>query len=183
MTFLARLSVPSSLLILAHAITPLSAAANVPRFGDHDVESVFFISKSENRNQVHYGIHLDERCRPAGDDPVVAYWREWERGQNVRSSLLAMEERAYGLSPRQVVRAHDEGGSVQIALRALPERPIQIRIRAEGGRCRASAHSLIDGRRAVLVRAHVELAFLGVGHIEIYGQRRDGTEVAERVEP
>lgn len=44
-------------------------------FDPHDVTSLFTISKSENKNEVVFGIHLDERCIPVGDAPVFAFWR------------------------------------------------------------------------------------------------------------
>ncbi|NRD68652.1 DUF4833 domain-containing protein, partial [Corallococcus exiguus] len=33
------------------------------------------MSRSENRNQVHYALSLDEACRPVGTRPVHVYWR------------------------------------------------------------------------------------------------------------
>jgi Domain of unknown function (DUF4833) len=75
-------------LALASAILvwvgPMSfALASSVDFGEHDVRSVFPIEKSQNRNQVHYGVHLSEACVPPRDAPVYVYWRELRKGQNV----------------------------------------------------------------------------------------------------
>jgi len=35
------------------------------------VSSAFFIAKSENRNQVHYGVHVDAACSPVGAEPEM----------------------------------------------------------------------------------------------------------------
>jgi len=45
--------------------SPSSAHAD-PHFGPHDVATVFYVSKSENRNRVDYGLHLDADCHAQG---------------------------------------------------------------------------------------------------------------------
>ena len=91
-----------------------------------DVESVFYVAKSENKNQVHYGIALDAWCAPVGDTPVFVYWRMREVGPSVTESLLPREVPAYGLAEQRVLDRSPDGGRVTIALRALPSRPIVI---------------------------------------------------------
>src|SRR5215471_13225370 len=67
-----------------------------------DIPSVFFIAKSQNRNQVHYGIRLDRSCRPSGERPVFAYWRMLENHGELEP-LLPVETTAYGLLDEQTV--------------------------------------------------------------------------------
>jgi hypothetical protein len=55
-----------------------ATADDIVQFAPPDVRSVFFIAKSQNRNQVHYGIRLDRECNPIGTRPVFAYWRMFE---------------------------------------------------------------------------------------------------------
>src|SRR5580692_8073537 len=61
---------------------------------------LFFVSKSENKNQVSYAVRLDAECRPTGAAPVFAYWRMLERSPVVVEPLLALEEMAYGVGPQ-----------------------------------------------------------------------------------
>ena len=79
----------SSLLILASLalVAPIARPAD-PEPVDPEgrsLGSVFFVAKSENRNEVHYGFALDAACSPAGPAPVFAYWRMRERGPLARS--------------------------------------------------------------------------------------------------
>jgi len=73
------------------------------------VRSVFFVAKSENRNEVHYGVALDSACVPAGSSPVFAYWRMRERSPLATEPLLAREVSAYGIAePQRVERGELE---------------------------------------------------------------------------
>jgi hypothetical protein len=73
---------PSSFLVVLAATLLLATVAQASgvAVATRAVQSIFFIAKSENKNQVHYGIRLDEACSPAGDSPMFAYWRMLERG-------------------------------------------------------------------------------------------------------
>src|SRR5690348_6852763 len=62
------------------------------------VSSVFYLAKSENKNQVHYAVRVDDRCRPVGAAPVYGYWRDLEVGPSATSRLLQHEQPAYGLT-------------------------------------------------------------------------------------
>ena len=146
------------------------------------VGSVFFVAKSENRNQVHYGIRLDSECRPAGDTPVFAYWRMFERGPLATEPLLALEQPAYGLSAQRVVRRDDQGGSVFFALNALPKRPIAVESTAVGATCTANARAVVGGVQATLASVFVQLRWpFGVDSIRLSGWASDGHAVGERI--
>ena len=56
-----------------------TAQAQGVSFGPNDVQSVFHVSKSQNRNQVHYALRLDQQCRPVGKAPVYGYWKKLEK--------------------------------------------------------------------------------------------------------
>ena len=76
--------------------------------------SVFFITKSENANQVHYGVHLDSQCNIAGAQPVYAYWRMREGGGTPQvEGLLRREQSSNGISSQAVT-----GNAIRITLRA-----------------------------------------------------------------
>ncbi|KAF3890044.1 MULTISPECIES: DUF4833 domain-containing protein [Nostocales] len=60
-----------------------------------NLNSIFFISKSDNSNQVHYGIQTNPDCSLKTAKPVYPYWKL----QNGRlESLLAIEVPAFGIA-------------------------------------------------------------------------------------
>ncbi len=138
---------------------------------------MLFVSKSENKNQVHYGVHLDDSCAFTSSAPVFAYWRMLERGPNVTEPLLDREQRGYGVA-RQEVR----GDTVRITLRALPKRPITIHVsRAADGTCVARTETVIAGVLARLFNVHIALGLLSVDHLLLTGWAASGQVVRERL--
>jgi len=96
------------------------ARADAIQFGSHDVETVFFISKSDDRNRVDYGIHLNDHCAPTGDDAVFPYWREFENSPPVRThSLNVFEYVPYGFSEQRLVHRTLTGGDQLVRLKQL----------------------------------------------------------------
>ena len=145
---------------------------------DKTIPSALFVSKSENKNQVHYGVRVDERCTLASPSPVFAYWKMLERGPDATEPLLAREESAYGIASQRV-----SGDTVTVTLHALPSRPITIRVARTDSGCVASAETTIDGQAARLFNVHVALGFLHVDHLVITGWATDGRVLRERVRP
>jgi hypothetical protein len=148
-----------------------------------EVSSVFFIAKSENKNQVHYGIHLGADCVPSGSAPVFAYWRMLERGPTVTEPLLSREVPAYGFASQQVTSQGATGGSVVVTLRALPDRPIVVTSWQQDGACAASAETKIAGVPALLTRVYVQLRWpFGVESLTLDGRAKsDRSLVRERI--
>ena len=148
-----------------------------------DVPSVFHIAKSENRNQVHYGIRLDADCNPAGREPVYGYWRMLERGPGATEPLLSREVGAYGFAEQRVVRRGTGGGQVILRLKALPSRVIVIATARREGRCEAAASTVIGGAPASLDSVFAQLRWpFGVAYLELAGRAlADGRGVRERV--
>jgi len=153
--------------------------------GGRDVESVFFIAKSENRNQVHYGVRLDAGCAPVGASPVFAYWRMLEHGPAAVEPLLARETRAYGFLAERVIARDGNGGRVLVTLAALATRPILVDAHASGGACVATATTAIDGVPALLSSVFVQLRWpFGVDSLTLTGRAlADGRAVRERIAP
>lgn len=158
------------------------------QFSNHDVRSVFFINKSENRNQVHYAVRATADCKPSSVQPVFGYWRDFEDGPRAISPLLAREERAYGLEPAQKIAVTRGGALIVIRLRAMPLRPIRIRLlKNRSGRCQATATMRIAGDDARLDHVFVQLrTFLGIPvgaeYLRIHGTKLPGNQpVVERV--
>jgi Domain of unknown function (DUF4833) len=147
------------------------------------VQSIFFIAKSENKNQVHYAVNVDADCRPVGTHPVYGYWRDLELGPRAVSKLLDHEQRAYGLGEPRFVRASASGGQIRVALRALPERPLFIDTFRQGKSCAARTQITIAGQPALLESIYVDLGFLfSVNYILLHGVRvADGAAVSEKI--
>jgi hypothetical protein len=174
----------SALLILASAalVSPVAWPAG-PEPGDRSVHSVFFVAKSENRNEVHYGIALDPTCAPAGSAPVFAYWRMRERGPLATEPLLSREVSAYGVAEPQRVERGVRGGRVVFRLNALPRRSIAIDSAPVGQACTATASVMIGGTAAALTSVFVQLRWpFGVDYLELSGRSgADGRAVRERL--
>jgi hypothetical protein len=148
-----------------------------------DVASVFLIAKSENRNQVHYGVHLDATCAPVGSAPAFAYWRMLEQGPLATEPLLKREIGAYGFAEQRVVERDPDGGRVTLRLHALPGRPIAIWTGSRDGACEAVATMAIGGTPASLRSVYAQLRWpFGVDHLVLSGRSlADGRAVEERV--
>lgn len=147
-----------------------------------DVETVFHVQKSENRNQVHYGIHLDASCSPIGATPVYGYWRDFEDGPGARSELLSREEPAYGIGA-QHVRRTEAGATVRIRMRAFASRVITIDVSRGPSGCSARAVVTISGQRARLDHIFAQIGFYSIDHIVLHGRRvTDQHRVTERIE-
>jgi len=140
-----------------------------------DVRSVFFIAKSENANQVHYGVRLDEACAPVAPSPVFAYWRMLERGPLATEPLLSREIRAYGFAEQRVVARDEHGGRARVTLNALPSRPIFIDSSGSAGSCVAGATTSIDGVQAALTSVFAQLRWpFGVDYLMLRGHALAG---------
>jgi hypothetical protein len=164
-------------------VATLAAVASADAGGV--VASAFFVAKSENRNQVHYGVHVDAGCSPLGAAPVFAYWRMLEHGPSATEPLLSREVPAYGLADQRVVERGLEGGRTAVRLRALGNRTIDVVTTSRDGACTATATTSIDGQPAVLASVYAQLKWpWGVDYLMLSGRAlSDGHPVRERLEP
>ncbi len=155
------------------SVIPFTAGAAGPQ---DEIPSAFFVSKTQNRNQVHYAVKVDGACRPVNPTPVRPYWRMLEKGSQATEPLLDREQPAFGID-RQAV----DGATVRVVLRALPSRPVLIQTwRSPEGRCVSLATTTIAGVRARLYNVHVVLRMFGVDYLLMTGYRDDGSVVRER---
>jgi hypothetical protein len=161
------------------------AARALPSIGARDVATLFYVAKSDDRNRVDYGVHLDASCAPLGDAPIYAYWRRFEPGQEPLGDLNVFDQRVYGIE-RQSVRVREPNGSwIELALRALPARRILVLVQRAGDRCIGAAQTQLRGRDAVLDHVFVQLAGpASIDHVMIRGEDiLRGEPVFERIEP
>jgi len=143
-------------------------------------DSAFFIARSTNRNQVHYGVRVDSDCRPQGAQPVHAYWRMLEKGEKSTEPLLGREGPAYGLGDVQQVEATSSGWRVHVRLRAWPDRAIDLDVFRENGHCAARAYTVMEGRVAQIERIFVKTAWpTGVAYVLLSGTGVDGRSARE----
>jgi Domain of unknown function (DUF4833) len=150
-----------------------------------EVSSVFYVSKSENKNQVHYAIRLDDRCAPTGASPMFAYWRMLERDARATEPLLDREQPAYGILEQRVLERTGDGGTVRVVLRALPSRPILVTSVASSEGCVVTATTQVGGTRALLTSIHAQLKWpFGVDHLLVSGRAvTGGRALTERIVP
>jgi hypothetical protein len=168
--------------VLALGVLPSLALAE-PLAGSRPAESLFFISRSENRNQVHYGIRLGEDCRPVGDSPVYVYWRMLERGAKETEELLGVEGPVYGLEASQQVETLPEGGwRVRVRLRAFADRPVDISVTLANGQCLLKPFAKVDGAAAQLERIFVKTSWpFSVDFVRLDGVNARGQTVHELI--
>ena len=174
-----------ALAAVALTTLPWSAQANEPRFGANDVETLFFISKSDDHNRVDYGMRLDSHCSPYGEEPVFPYWREFEPPPPVRTKPMgAFAKMGYGISTQRVLQRTAAGGETAIELKQV-ERVIFITTsRGANGRCSALVRTTIANvQYAELVSIFVKLSgFLSVSYVDIKGKDlATGKQIEERL--
>ncbi len=97
-------------------------------------DSVVFLTKNTNRNQVHYGVKLDDDCMPAERKPVYAYWRMLEEGPDDRAKLMFWEQPGYGVKQETASE-----GQLTFIIRGVPEREIRLETFATSDGCGARA--------------------------------------------
>lgn len=168
---------------VALALSTLSglAAAGDPRFWANDIRTLFFIGKSDDRDEVHYGIHLDKDCMPIGNEPVYVYWQQIEQGPNVTEDLNFLDRTVYGVKSQSVTKRSPEESRVVMTLRATSDRSITVVTKKQEGQCVADSIAMIGGVPARLDRVFVHVAgWLSVDWIDIKGTV-SGRPIVERV--
>lgn len=162
-----------------------SARADEPKFGKYDVETVFFISKSRDKNRVDYGMRLDSSCAPANEDAVFPYWRNFEKSATARTEpLLLVEYIPYGIGFQRTLESTGAGHKHVMRLRQF-NRTITITTTKEAnGTCSAVARTTIGGvSGAELKSVFVKLAGMtSVEYIDVMGKNpATGEAITEHI--
>jgi len=165
------------------ALAPAAEAEG--RFGQYDVRTLFAIGKNTDRNEVQYGIRLDKDCVPQGDEPVYAYWRQYEKGPEVTEDLNWLDRTGYGIKDQRVEQRGAGGSKVVMRLRATSDRSIGVYVKKEGAACVAEPITYIAGTSARLQKIHVQLSGpISIDWIDIRGLRTDNKQpINERTKP
>lgn len=141
-----------------------------PTFGEHDVRTVFHIAKSDDRNRVDYGIHLDDRCRPVGSQPIYAYWHRFEPGAARYGDLNAFDAQVYGIVRQEVRSRASTGTWTEMRIGAMPNLSILVLTQRVGDRCVARARIDVNDRPAYVDRVFVQLdPPFGISHVVFSG--------------
>ena len=146
-------------------------------------DSLFHIDRNKNRHQVHYGITIDEACRPVGDEPLYNYWLRRDAEKQTTRPLKMFQQMAYGFQSQTVAA----DGRIEARLRAFPERLLTVRAASagKGKPCKAEAFMTIDGKEAflekVFVFAEEGLLLPTVRYVELYGRSNEGHTVYEKI--
>jgi hypothetical protein len=160
------------------------ALAADPSFGPHDLRTLFYISKSDDKNRVDYGMRLTAECTPAKKDAVFPYWHEFEHSPPVTHSLGFFEYNAYGVSRQIETRRKPTGTEYQVELKPV-DRPIWVTVTKEAdGSCKALVRTPIAGiRYAELLSIYVKLAGpMSVSYIVVKGRDlATGRLIEERI--
>ena len=161
------------------------AARAEGRFGPHDVRTLFGIGKNTDRNEVQYGVRLDKDCVPVGDEPVYAYWRQYDKGPEVTADLNWLDRTGYGIKRQKVESRSPSGSKVSMTLRATSKRGIAIYVRKESNACVADALAYVSGVSARLEHIHVLLSGpISIDWIDLVGKRVDNKQpITERTQP
>ena len=151
--------------------------ARAEPFGE--IPNALAITKSGNKNEVHYAVRVDGACMPSGRAPVRPYWQMLERSNDATEGLSSLEERALGIDHQAV-----EGDSVRFALRGMPGRLITVRTARHGdGACGAVVQMSIAGESARVSSVYVKQKLFGVDYIALSGTAADGRLVREIIKP
>lgn len=137
------------------------------------------VSKSSNRNEVHYAAYVDENCAPATSTPLHAYWVMLERGPGVTEPLSRPEARVLGIASQDV-----SGDTIRFVVNGMPSRAFVAHTgRGIDGTCTSRIETTIGGAPARLLGVYVKERLFGVDYVLLSGRTPEGKSVQERVSP
>ena len=176
-------------LVGAALLPATDAEAQDPQFGANDIPTVFYISKSYDKNRVDYGIRLDGRCAPVRDEAVFQYWRHFQPPDNgTQTHLLGtFEYIPYGISEQRSLHKTLTGGVHLMKLRQFDKTPIAIITKKEAdGKCTSQARAVINGKESELTYIYVKLGKGGlvpsVDWVEVHGKDLEtGADIVARM--
>jgi hypothetical protein len=158
-----------------------------PAFGPFDVQTVFYIAKSNDKDRVDYGMRLDEHCAPVGDDAVFPYWRILRLGAPVRSHPLKfLQYVAYGIAKQHALKNEAGGAKYALRLKQVDREMLIVSKRDQNSHCVATAYTKIqniDGARLDYIFAKVA-GPMSVDYVDVHGtDMNSGQSLVERLKP
>jgi Domain of unknown function (DUF4833) len=158
-----------------------------PPFGPFDLQTVFYIEKSNDKDRVDYGMRLDQHCVPLDDRAVFPYWRELQHPPPVRAHPLKFFQYvAYGFTEQRLLSRSKTGGQYRVLLKQV-NRPIVIVTGQDAARrCTATAYVRLEGVAAArLDHIFAQVAgAMSVDYIDVHGfDPKTGRALVERMKP
>jgi hypothetical protein len=156
--------------IFAPLLCLLCLATHASDLPVRPLDSVIFLTKNTNNNQVHYGVNVDKQCRPTAKDSVYAYWRMLEEGPKERDKLMFWEQPGYGVRQPEEVNLDNDSGSLSLIIRGVPGHRIMLETFTTDSGCGARAFTSISGEEALLERIDINVSgWADVHKVEIHG--------------
>ena len=157
-------------LVLATAGTALAQSA----------QALFVITRSTNKNEVHYDAQVTKEGKLKPDEPVVAYWIMVEKGGKREKLNFIERKKAYGFS------IAPEAGGESFRMTIVPYKARPIRVHMKDGKARAEI--VIDGKPAYLKKLHIDvtegIVMPTVNYVELVGEdAKTGQQRKERIVP
>jgi hypothetical protein len=166
-------------LFVASVVAAVSASSVAGASHPYELPSVMVVSKSSNRNEVHYAASVDENCSPTTKTPVHPYWLMLERGPGVTEPLTRNEAHVLGIGTQEV-----SGDTIRFVVSGLPLRTFVAHTgRGADGVCTSWVDTTIAGAEARLLGVYVKQRLLGVDYIQLTGRTPEGKVVGEQVRP
>ena len=158
-----------------------------PPFGPYDIQTVFYIAKSNDKDRVDYGMRLDRYCAPISDDAIFPYWRELQHAPPVRSHKISwIQYAAYGFSEQRTLAKSKHGGRYLVQLKQV-DRPILVVTQQDkDGHCASESYTKIQGvKSAKLDHIFAKVSgLMSVDYIDVHGtDTKTGKALVERMIP
>ncbi len=152
-------------------------------WADTKIDSVFYIQRNKNSNEVHYGVALDSKCNFDTKTPVFSYWKMLELGPKATERLRFWEHSAYGFKTSFV-----EADRLQIILKALPHQVVYAQAKKlASGDCTVQLTTKINQESAELQSAYVQAGVTrlipDVDYVVLYGISSFGSPVSQTIYP
>lgn len=158
-----------------------------PGFGPYDVQTVFYIEKSNDKDHVDYAIRLDQHCTPTSDGAMFPYWRELQHDPPTGSHpLKGLQYMAYGFSDQRIQKKKRVGGEYLAKLKQVDRVLLIVTKQGPDGYCTATAYTTIKGvKNARLDHIYVKVAgMMSADWVDVYGENIvTGEKLVERLTP
>jgi hypothetical protein len=143
-------------------------------------QKLFVITRSTNKNEVHYDAQVGKEGKLKPDEPVIAYWIMHEKGGKREKLNYVERKKAYGFS------ISPESGNESFRMFIVPYKARPIRVHMKDGKARAEM--LIGGGYAYLKKLHIDvtegIVMPTVNYVELTGEdAKTGQQRREKIVP
>jgi hypothetical protein len=143
-------------------------------------QKLFVITRTTNKNEVHYDAQATKEGKLKPDEPVVAYWIMVEKGGKREKLSFLERKKAYGFS------ISPEAGGESFRMVIVPYKARPIRVHMKDGKARAEM--AIDGKPAYLKKLHIDvtegIVMPTINFVELFGEdAKTGQPRREKIVP